>query len=102
MMAPITVEKVSSVGIIVTSVMACVSLGSQLLFPRVDPRAARPQTPAVENVKESQVLDLRSAPAVGSTTAKVALIEFSDFQCPFCGKYEQNTYPSVIRDFVDT
>jgi protein-disulfide isomerase len=32
----------------------------------------------------------------------VALIEFSDFQCPFCGQYTRETYGNLQRDFVDT
>jgi protein-disulfide isomerase len=32
---------------------------------------------------------------------KVALIEFSDFQCPFCGQYARDTFPRIERDFVD-
>lgn len=41
-------------------------------------------------------------PALGATTARVALVEYSDFQCPFCGVVARDTMPTVIREYVDT
>lgn len=37
----------------------------------------------------------------GDLKAEVALIEFSDFQCPYCGKYARETLPILKREFVD-
>jgi protein-disulfide isomerase len=41
-------------------------------------------------------------PFKGTAAAKVAIIEFSDYQCPFCGRYDKETYPQLIKDYVDT
>jgi protein-disulfide isomerase len=38
--------------------------------------------------------------AKGDLRARVALIEYSDFQCPYCGQYARNTFELVDRDFV--
>jgi len=32
--------------------------------------------------------------------ATLALVEFSDFQCPYCGAYTRDTYPHIQRDYV--
>jgi protein-disulfide isomerase len=41
-------------------------------------------------------------PSLGSPTAKVVMTEYSDFQCPFCGKYARETLPLRIEKYVDT
>ncbi|MFE1260835.1 DsbA family protein [Streptomyces albogriseolus] len=39
--------------------------------------------------------------ALGSPDAPVVLIEYSDFQCPFCGRFARETKPDLVRDYVD-
>jgi protein-disulfide isomerase len=33
--------------------------------------------------------------------AKVAIVEFSDFQCPYCGQYAREVYPKVQHELVE-
>ena len=37
----------------------------------------------------------------GSESAPVTIVEFTDYQCPFCGRYFQETYPSIMKDYVE-
>ncbi|MCK1795562.1 thioredoxin domain-containing protein [Streptomyces sp. XM4193] len=39
--------------------------------------------------------------ARGAADAPVVMIEYSDFQCPFCGKFARDTKPSLVRKYVD-
>ncbi len=41
-------------------------------------------------------------PPKGDPNAKVTVIEFADFRCPFCEQWFQNVEPSLIKDYVDT
>lgn len=41
-------------------------------------------------------------PYLGNTDAKVEVIEFSDYQCPFCRKYWTETYPQLKEEYIDT
>jgi protein-disulfide isomerase len=38
----------------------------------------------------------------GRADAKVVVVEFSDFQCPFCGRFARETMGLLERDYVDT
>ena len=48
------------------------------------------------------VLDITGAPVKGPKDAKVVLIEFSDYQCPFCARFSRDTIPQVQTNYVDT
>ncbi len=39
---------------------------------------------------------------LGPKNAKVALVEFSDFQCPFCRRFWKETLPQLKKNFIDT
>ncbi len=39
-------------------------------------------------------------PVLGDKNAKVTIIEFSDYQCPFCRKFWQDTLPSIEKDYI--
>jgi protein-disulfide isomerase len=41
-------------------------------------------------------------PIRGNKDAKVTIIEFADFRCPFCEQYFTNTESQIIKDYVDT
>ncbi|MFC0601637.1 DsbA family protein [Streptomyces palmae] len=39
--------------------------------------------------------------ALGRADAPVVMIEYADFQCPFCGLFARETQPELIRRYVD-
>lgn len=41
-------------------------------------------------------------PLKGNSDAKVTIVEFADFRCPFCEQYFTNTMPQIIKDYVDS
>jgi len=47
-------------------------------------------------------ITLGNAPSLGSTEAKVILVEFVDFQCPFCASFFSNTLSQIKKEYVDT
>ncbi|MGI9895599.1 thioredoxin domain-containing protein [Vibrio natriegens] len=41
-------------------------------------------------------------PVLGSAEAKIAIIEFSDFQCPYCKRFTDNAFKQIKENFIDT
>ncbi len=37
---------------------------------------------------------------IGDPNAPVTIIEYSDFQCPFCGRFARETEPLIIQNYV--
>jgi protein-disulfide isomerase len=51
---------------------------------------------------EDVFINTAGAPSLGEKTAKVTIVEFSDFQCPFCGRYATQTMPQLLDEYVKT
>jgi protein-disulfide isomerase len=53
-----------------------------------------------------EVIDLTvgiaGAPVKGEANAKVTVVEFTDYQCPFCSRYFRQTWPQLDADYVKT
>jgi protein-disulfide isomerase len=41
-------------------------------------------------------------PLLGNQDAPVTIVEFSDFQCPFCRSFYEDTYIQLKKDYIDT
>ena len=50
----------------------------------------------------NKVVDLGDAPFKGEANAKLTIVEVSDYQCPFCGRYVRETYPQIDTEYVKT
>lgn len=47
-------------------------------------------------------LGLEGTPVLGSPHAKFAIVEFSDFQCPYCVKFANEILPELKKAYIDT
>ena len=62
-------------------------------------QAAAPPPPVTPDSREMTVAN---AHAKGSAGSRLVLVEFSDFQCPFCARHAKQTMPQLEREYVDT
>ena len=58
-----------------------------------------PQTSVTGEVYQ---IDYSKGHKIGSDSAKVRLVEFSDFQCPYCAKFFTETFSQIKKDYIDT
>ncbi|MCV0431555.1 DsbA family protein [Nitrosopumilus sp.] len=40
-------------------------------------------------------------PIIGDPNAPITIIEFSDFQCPFCARFHTQTLPTILEEYID-
>ena len=41
-------------------------------------------------------------PSMGEKTAKVVIVDFSDYQCPFCARFVRETKPQIVQNYIKT
>lgn len=51
---------------------------------------------------DAEGLKYEKQPHLGSSTAKVKVIEFADFKCPSCKKWKETYFERFKQEFVDT
>lgn len=63
----------------------------------VQQQPSEPQEPAgpVE-------VDTGNAFSIGAADAPVTIVEFTDFQCPYCVRHFEQTFPQIRADYIDT
>lgn len=61
--------------------------------------ASRPASPPAPGPVTMSVGD---GPALGQADAPITIVEFSDYQCPFCKKHAVNTLGAIKTNYIDT
>jgi protein-disulfide isomerase len=61
-------------------------------------RPRPPEPPLEEKIKNAIQVDLNNAPTEGPANAPITIVEFSDFQCPFCGRVVP-TIKQLMKDY---
>lgn len=88
----------ASLGVIVASLMFIVVMAGGLI---VRSRTVTADS-AGDNAVPDRALATATAASRGSVEAEVALVVFSDFECPFCAQFARATLPTIMRDYVDS
>lgn len=62
---------------------------------------ARTDGPAGRAAGPSEAASIDYGFTRGDPDAAVAVVEFSDFGCPFCARFARNTFPIVEREYIE-
>jgi protein-disulfide isomerase len=51
-------------------------------------------------IKAPDVMSVQGEPFRGEASSLVAIIEYGDFECPFCRHFQHDIYPQVLDDYI--
>ncbi len=57
---------------------------------------AAPPAPVVTEVRLA-----RTSVVLGSASAKLAIVEFTDYECPFCDRFNKSVLPQLKSNYID-
>lgn len=60
------------------------------------PAPAQPAPPSIATVS------IGDSPALGRADAPLVLVEFTDYQCPFCKRFHDQTLSQLVTNYVET
>lgn len=101
-------ETKNSLSIPVAIVIAGALIAGAVLFTRSSPQTVanvgNDQQGTVNTEQVSGVADVSADDdaVLGDPNAPITIIEFSDFQCPFCRKFYRETIPQIKKDYSTT
>jgi len=81
------------IGIVVAVIVAGIAVIS------MNPDSIKADNPRATKLS----LDTRSgSPVLGDASSPVTIVEFGDYQCPFCKRWNENTKPAIVQNLIDT
>ena len=94
-------DKLTRAAVLVTCFLVSTWAGSQMWNSQA--ASTRPEKPRIETIAPgTMVLPAADVAALGAESAGVAVVEFSDYECPFCRRHATLTLPELKKRFIDT
>lgn len=85
--------KIIIIGIVAVIIAAGVAMAS------MDPDSIKADNPKATKLS----LDTRDgSPRLGDTSAPITIVEFGDYQCPFCKRWNETTKPAIEENLIKT
>ena len=81
------------IGIVTAVIVAGIAVIS------MDPNSIKADNPSATKLS----LDTRNgSPVLGDASSPITIVEFGDYQCPFCKRWNETTKPAIERNLIET
>jgi len=74
------------------------TLGAQFTLQKLSETNLPNQAPKRTTIA---TIGVQGDPSMGSRTAPVTIVEFSDFECPYCKRFHDETFPLLKKNYID-
>jgi protein-disulfide isomerase len=91
----VVLDIVASLAVVIGAIVVLAPLGSGKKN-----QARTPPPSGIEIPIPSQPVSLQGAGLIGAPAAKAVLLEFSDFECPYCGKFSVEILPVLQERYI--
>ena len=71
-------------------------------LPPTQQQQQRQPTPQQPTSTKGRVINIGDNFILGKETAKFTIVEFSDYQCPYCGRHSRETLPEIKKQYIDS
>ena len=73
-----------------------------VILSRIDSKLVVPTEEDARDGPQKIHVSLDDDPMKGNPNADITIVEFSDFQCPFCSRFYEQTLPLIEQAYIDT
>jgi protein-disulfide isomerase len=82
--------------------VARLSTQQQQILDSLDELKRMIKGPGQPALKPPETMSVAGEPFKGQPGATLAIIEYADFQCPFCRRFEHEVYPQIRDNYIST
>ena len=77
--------------------------GGTLVFQNLQQASQETINRTQTNTPKRLTFDLlvKEEPVLGEQSAPLTIVEFSDYQCPYCQQFQNDVFPELKQDFID-
>ena len=74
-----------------------------LLETRLNSQSVPSSVPnGIPGQSQTTTIEVGNSPFLGATDAPVTIVEFTDFQCSYCRRFFEQTFPDLKRKYIDS
>lgn len=80
-----------------------VLVGALFFVSKLQDKKSQEEFPTITEAKDLTIsgFNIENQPTLGNSSSGVEVVEFGDYKCPICAKWNQIVYPAIKADYID-